>query len=128
MILATSHALRVISPPIDDFKDIFGVPKVNVVRCALAKECHLPNLHECGDKTCKVIIDTKSCINVVSSNVVSRLGLKLITPPNPYKVSWVDTSSIAIKERCDVPLQFLTYRAEIWCDVIPIKCRAYYLR
>ena len=54
----------------------------------------------------------------MSSNVVSYLGLKLTPHPNPYKVSWVDTSSIAIKERCVVSLQFLTYKAEIWCDVI----------
>ena len=44
-----------------------------------------------------------------------------MTPhPNPYKVSWVDTSSIAIKERCVVPFQFLNYKAEIWCDIIPM--------
>ena len=56
----------------------------------------------------------------MSSNVVSRLGLKLTSHPNPYKVSWVDTSSIAIRERCVVSLQFLTYKAEIWYDVIPM--------
>nr|XP_023920438.1 uncharacterized protein LOC112031968 [Quercus suber] len=88
--------IRAISPWVDDFKD-FGVPRVNVV-----------------------IINSGSCINAVSSNVVSRLDLKLTPHPNPYKVSWVDTSSIAIKERCVVPLQFLTYKAEIWCDVIPM--------
>ena len=54
----------------------------------------------------------------MSSNIVSRLCLKLTPHSNPYKVSWVDTSSIAIKERCIVPLQFLTYKAEIWCDII----------
>ena len=57
---------------------------------------------------------------MVSSNIISRLGLKLTPYPYPYKVSWVDTSSIAIKERCVVPLQFLTYKAEIWCDIIPM--------
>nr|XP_023900366.1 uncharacterized protein LOC112012220 [Quercus suber] len=88
--------IRAISPQVDDFKD-FGVPRVNVV-----------------------IIDSGSYINAVSSNVVSRLGLKLTPHPNPYRVSWVDTSSIAIKERYVVPLQFLTYKAEIWCDVIPM--------
>ena len=66
---------------------------------------------KCGDKTCKVIIDSGSGINAVSSNIISRLGLKLTPYPHPYKVSWVDTSSIAIKER---------YKAEIWCDVIPM--------
>ena len=29
--------IRPISPQVDDFKDIFGVPRVNVVRCALAE-------------------------------------------------------------------------------------------
>ena len=75
---------------------------------------------KCGDKTYKVIIGSGSCINAVSSSIVSRLGLKLTPYPNPYKVSWVDTSFIAIKERCVVPLQFLTYKAEIWCDIIPM--------
>ena len=28
--------VRAISPPVDDFKDIFDVPRVNVVRCTLA--------------------------------------------------------------------------------------------
>ena len=75
---------------------------------------------KCGDKICKVIIDSGSYINAVSSNVVAHLGLKLIPHPKPYKVSWVDTSSIATKERCVVPLQFLTYKVEIWCDIILI--------
>ena len=59
----------------------------------------------------------------MSSNVVFRLGLKLIPHPNPHKVSWVDTSFIAIKERCVISLQFLTYKAEIWCDVISMDVR-----
>ena len=100
-----------------------------MVRCALAEQrdtndwrrsAIFQTYTKCGDKNCKVIIDSGSCINAVSFNVVSCLGLKLIPYPNPYKVSWVDTSSIAIKERYVVPLQFLTYKAEIWCDVIPM--------
>ena len=100
--------VRAISPPVDDFKDIFGVPRVNVVRCALAQQRDTDDWRrraifqtytKCGEKTCKVIIDSGSYIKAVSSNVVSRLGLKLITHPNPYKVSWVDTSSIAIKKK-----------------------------
>ena len=98
-----------------------------MVRCALAeqrdtddwrKSAIFQTYTKCGDKTCKVIIDSRSCINAVSFNVVSHLSLKLIPHPNPYKVSWVDTSSIAIKKRCVVLLQFLTYKAEIRCDVI----------
>ena len=29
--------IRAISPQVDDFKEVFGVPRVNVVRCALAE-------------------------------------------------------------------------------------------
>ena len=120
--------IRAISPQVDDFKN-FGVPRVNVVRCALVEQrgtddwrrsVIFQNYTKCGDKTYKVIIGSGSCINAVSSSIVSRLGLKLTPYPNPYKVSWVDTSFIAIKERCVVPLQFLTYKAEIWCDIIPM--------
>ena len=104
--------IRAISPQVDDFKN-FGVSRVNVVRCALAEQrgtddwrrsAIFQTYTKCGDKTCKVIIDSGSCINAVSSSVVSCLGLKLTPHPNPYKVSWVDTSSIAIKERRVVPL------------------------
>ena len=88
--------IRAISPQVDDFKDIFSVPRVNVVRCSLAEQrdnddwrrsAIFQTYTKCGDKTCKVIIDSGSCINVVSSNVVSHLGLKLTPHPNPYKVS-----------------------------------------
>uniref|UniRef100_A0A2N9IA60 Reverse transcriptase n=1 Tax=Fagus sylvatica TaxID=28930 RepID=A0A2N9IA60_FAGSY len=73
-----------------------------------------------GHVASKVIIDSGSCINAVSSTLVSHLGLKLVLHPNPYKVSWVDTTSIPIKERCLVSIQFLTYKDDIWCDVLPM--------
>jgi hypothetical protein len=39
-----------------------------------------------GDKGCKIIIDSDSCINAVSSGSVSRLGLKSVPHPKPYSV------------------------------------------
>ncbi|GFS29072.1 multidrug resistance-associated protein 14 [Actinidia rufa] len=56
-----------------------------VLRCALtqAKEDNdwrrnviFYTYIKCGEKDCKVIIDSESCINAVSSSTVSRLGLK----------------------------------------------------
>ena len=97
MILATLPCIKAISPQVGDFKN-FGVPRVNVVRCALAEQRGINDWQrsaifqtytKCGDKTCKVIIDSGSCINAMSSSVVSRLGLKLTPHPNPYKVFWV---------------------------------------
>jgi hypothetical protein len=121
--------IRVISPHGNLPEDATDVPRLIVVRCALtlpkeSEDWRRSNIFhtyvKCGSTNCKVIIDSGSCINAVSSSLVTRLGVKLIPHPNPYKVSWVDTSSIDIKERCLLPIQFMSYKDEIWCDVIPM--------
>ncbi|GFZ18371.1 hypothetical protein Acr_27g0001100 [Actinidia rufa] len=74
-----------------------GDVTLGVVRCALtqAKEDNdwrrnaiFYTYIKCGEKDCKVIIDSGSCINAVSSSTVSRLGLKPVPHPSPYHVSW----------------------------------------
>ncbi|KAG2717127.1 hypothetical protein I3760_03G158600 [Carya illinoinensis] len=104
-------------------------PRLSVVRCTLtqSKDDDDWRRHaifhayiKINNKGCKVIADSGSCINAVSVTTVSRLGLQSVPHPQPYSVSWVDTSSIAVKERCLVPLQFLEYKEHIWCDVIPM--------
>uniref|UniRef100_A0A2N9EPA1 Chromo domain-containing protein n=1 Tax=Fagus sylvatica TaxID=28930 RepID=A0A2N9EPA1_FAGSY len=121
--------IRVISPHASLPEDATDGPRLIVVRCALtlpkeSEDWRRSNIFhtyvKCGSTNCKVIIDSGSCINAVSSSLVTRLGVKLIPHPNPYKVSWVDTSSIDIKERCLLPIQFMSYKDEIWCDVIPM--------
>ncbi|GFS31469.1 hypothetical protein Acr_00g0017530 [Actinidia rufa] len=102
---------------------------LGVVRCALTqskenndwrRNAIFHTYIKYGEKNCKVIIYSGSCINVVFSSTVSRLGLQTVHHPSPYHVSWVDPSSISIKERCLVPIQILSYRAKIWCDVVPM--------
>ena len=39
------------------------------------------------DRFCKVIIDSGSTENIVSTDMVEKLELKLAPHPNPYKVS-----------------------------------------
>ena len=73
-----------------------------------------------GDKNCKIIVDSESCVNVVSSSLVSKIGLKMVPHPSPYKVAWVNASSIEVNERCLIPVQFATYKDKIWCDMISI--------
>ena len=71
-------------------------PVMSVVRCALAqseesddwkRNTIFQTFVKCGTTNCKVIIDNGSCINAVSSKLVSFLGLKLVAHPKPYKVS-----------------------------------------
>jgi hypothetical protein len=121
--------IRLISPHGNLLEDATNVPRLIVVKCALtlpkeSEDWRRSNIFhtyvKCGSTNCKVIIDSGSCINAVSSSLVTHLGVKLIPHPNPYKVSWVDTSSTDIKERCLFPIQFMSYKDEIRCDVIPM--------
>ncbi|KAE8697779.1 putative Quercetin 3-O-methyltransferase 1 [Hibiscus syriacus] len=43
-----------------------------------------------ADKVCKMIIDSGSCENVVSEEVVQKLQLKTDRHPKPYKLSWLN--------------------------------------
>ena len=87
---------------------------VGVVRCILTQSKTQDDwrrtniLHtfvKLGDKVCKIIIDSGSCVNAISTNAVKTLGLSTVPHPNPYKVSWIDSTSIPIKSRCLVQIQ-----------------------
>ena len=54
---------------------------------------------------------------MLSSSLISKIGLKTVPHPNPYKVTWINTASMEVNERCLVPVQFATYKDKIWCDV-----------
>jgi len=73
-----------------------------------------------GDKLCKLIIDSGSCMNVVSENAVSRMSLTPEPHPNPYKVAWVNKTTLPVTKRCLVPLTIRAYTEQIWCDVLPM--------
>ena len=86
-------------------------PHVMVVRCALTLQENedwrrtsiFHTYVKCNDKSCKVIIDSGSCTNVASANNLSRLVLTLAPHPKPYRVSWVDSTSIPVTQPyCDV--------------------------
>ena len=42
-----------------------------------------------NNKTCSLIIDSRSCVNVASTRVVDKFGLKTIPHAKPYKLSWL---------------------------------------
>jgi hypothetical protein len=41
------------------------------------------------DRVCKVIIDSGSIDNLVSTDMVEKLELEMTAHPNPYKFSWL---------------------------------------
>ena len=103
--------------------------QLGVVRCILSQakvqeDWRRTNiLHtfvKLGDKVCKIIIDSGSCVNAISTNTVKSLGLASLPHPNPYKVSWIDSTSIPVKSRCQIPIQLQSYLEKVWCDVLPM--------
>ena len=79
---------------------------LGVVRCILAQTKKnedwrrtniLQTFIKLGDKVCNIIIDSGSCVNAISTNAVKSLGLPTVPLPSPYKVSWIDATSILIK-------------------------------
>ncbi|KAL1567341.1 hypothetical protein AAHA92_02830 [Salvia divinorum] len=54
-----------------------------------------------GAKTCLVIIDGGSCANVVSDQLVGKLGLKVVKHPHSYKLQWLgDASELKVESQC----------------------------
>ncbi|XP_050387198.1 uncharacterized protein LOC126803432 [Argentina anserina] len=115
--------------PADDDLEEDVQPKTAVVRCTLTQPKEAEDWRRTtifhtyvkrGDKSYKVIIDNGSCINVVSPQTVSKLGLTPANHPQPYRVAWIDKSYIPVKQRCQVPIQFSSYKDTVWCDVVPM--------
>jgi len=65
-----------------------------------------------------VIVDSGSCINAVTSKLITTLGIKVAKHPNPYKVMWIDATFIDIQVRCQIPIQVVTYTDNVWCDML----------
>lgn len=70
-----------------------------------------------GARVCNMIIDSGSCENVVSQEVVDKLQL-----PHPYTLSWFKKGNeIKVTKRCLVPFSIRQkYFDEAWCNVIPM--------
>jgi hypothetical protein len=73
------------------------------------------------DRVCKVIIDSGSTDNLVSTEMVEKLELETVAHPNPYRVSWLQKGhQVMVTKQCQVEFKIGGYRDEILCDVIPM--------
>ena len=75
----------------------------------------------CGNQAKNLIIDGGSCMNVVSSSTVEHLKLSIEPRPQPYKVTWIDNTSIPVTHRCLISFSCGINSDSIMCDVIPMK-------
>jgi len=66
-----------------------------------------------GGKSCNIIVDSGSCINAVSSTMITKFGLKAVPHSHPYRVTLINSSELEVKQRCLVPIDFGLYKDKI---------------
>jgi len=69
------------------------------------------------DKSYKVIMDNESYINAISSKSLKYFGLEVVPHPHQFKVSWIDFTTLEVKQQCLVRVNFNHHKDKIWCDV-----------
>jgi hypothetical protein len=66
-----------------------------------------------------VIIDGGSGENVVSKEMVSKLGLKTEKHPAPYKIGWIKRGTeTLVTERCRFTFSIGKHYSDSICDVV----------
>jgi uncharacterized protein YlzI (FlbEa/FlbD family) len=73
------------------------------------------------DRKCKVIIDSGSTDNLISTEMVEKLELEKTDHPRPYKVSWLQKGhQVNVTKQFLVDINIGRYNDRILCDVIPM--------
>ncbi|RVW73269.1 Retrovirus-related Pol polyprotein from transposon 17.6 [Vitis vinifera] len=66
--------------------------------------------------------DYYDVLNIASQELVEKLNLKTERHPNPFRVAWVNDTSIPVSFRCLVTFLFgKDFEESVWCEVLPIK-------
>ena len=69
-----------------------------------------------------MIIDGGSCMNMVSTEFVEKLGLATTKQPKPYKLQWLnDTREVKVTRQCNVPFTIKIHNDEVECNVVPMQ-------
>jgi hypothetical protein len=76
-----------------------------------------------GGKVAKLVIDQRSCMNVVSEEAARKLGLETKRQLTPYQLEWLTKrNEVRVSKHCQV-LSFsigANYVDHVWCDVVDI--------
>ena len=74
------------------------------------------------NRRARVIIDRGSCNNLVSSNLVKKLGLTTRSHPHPYHVQWFnDSGKVKVTHTVRVHFSIGSYADFADCDVVPMQ-------
>ena len=71
-------------------------------------------------KVCHFVIDAGSCENMVSTEALQKLGVKIETHPKPHKLSWLKKGGeVTVSKHALVTFSIGSkYKDCVWCDVV----------
>ncbi|KAL2584412.1 hypothetical protein AAZV13_14G127400 [Glycine max] len=73
-------------------------------------------------KVCMVIIDGRSCTNVASARLVSKLNLVSKPYPRPYKLQWLsEDREVQVRKQVELDISIGKYNDKVLCDVVPME-------
>ena len=72
-------------------------------------------------KTCNMIVDGSSAMNVIAKEAMEKLKLPTTKHPRPYKIAWVNDSTIPVDKQYTILFKLGPYEDIIKCVVIPMK-------
>eukprot|EP00253_Pinus_taeda_P031701 PITA_31701 len=68
------------------------------------------------------IVDSGSQKNLISEEVVKRLGLPTTTHPQPYKIRWLPQGrDHHVSQQCRLPYNIKPFTDEVVCDIAPLE-------
>ncbi|XP_048623031.1 uncharacterized protein LOC125592285 [Brassica napus] len=72
-------------------------------------------------KVCKLIIDSGSCSNVISTDAVKKLGLDIKPHPSPYTLAWLNNGNeIKVSQHVSLSFSIGHYKDSTTFDVVPM--------
>ena len=71
-------------------------------------------------KVCRFMIDSGSCENIISTEAVQKLGIRLEQHPKPYKLAWLKKGGeVSVSKRALISFSIGSkYKDSVWCDVV----------
>ena len=73
-----------------------------------------------NERSTTLVIDGGHTVDVASKTDVTKLNLKVEPRPKPFKILWVNMTTLPMTKGCLKSIKMGDYEDEVYCDVIPI--------
>ncbi|XP_074298776.1 uncharacterized protein LOC141629708 [Silene latifolia] len=119
------EVIHVIEPYSDGEKEVLVLQSLHTEAAHVEEEQRERLFHsycKVNNQICTLIVDSGSCTNVVSRDLVDNLKLPTKNHLKPYKLHWLDRNNgILVKKQALVSLQLGPYEDKVLCDVISMN-------